>query len=282
MSALKEDEVNARSLGLALLDASRIYEGFLIPRTEGRFRRRPLPPYRRYIIGLVGRQRRFLSATYTLADAELRLEAIGPLRSMLEFLVTERWIAHDPDRNWKLWMQQDHAARDVVRERFGQHAPALNDAAVAALTPAQRHEGEEIAAVREQLKAELGDRQPEDRHRLEQRADQVGLSFLYDGIYRYASAMTHPTVLAIDVLSERRPRGLLLRGEPTAQFAPLSPYLYGALLLYEALKDGAELAPALDLSELPDLGRDIYALVEERTTARIPNWRELLPAEAFD
>jgi hypothetical protein len=37
-----------------------------------------------------------------------------------------------------------------------------------------------------------------------------------------------------------------------------------------------------DLSELPDLGRDIYALVEQRTTARIPNWQELLPTEAFD
>jgi hypothetical protein len=43
-----------------------------------------------------------------------------------------------------------------------------------------------------------------------------------------------------------------------------------------------ELMPALGLSELPDLGRDIYALVEQRTTARIPNWQELLPTEAFD
>jgi hypothetical protein len=201
---------------------------------------------------------------------------------MFEFLVTERWIARDPDRNWKLWMDQDHAARDILRERFGQRAPALHDAAVAALTPAQRQEGDEIAAVREQVKAQLGDRQPEDRRKLEQRADQVGLSFLYDLIYRYASAVTHPTVLAIDMLSEKHRRGLLLRGEPTGQFASLSPYLYGALLLYKALKDGAELMPSLDLSELPDLGRDIYALVEQRTTARIPNWQELLPTEAFD
>jgi hypothetical protein len=44
-----------RSLGRALLDASHIYEDFLIPRSEGRLRRRRLPPYRSAIIGLVGR-----------------------------------------------------------------------------------------------------------------------------------------------------------------------------------------------------------------------------------
>jgi hypothetical protein len=59
MSELKDQEAEARSLGRALLDASRIYEDFLIPRSEGRLRRRRLPPYRSAIIGLVGRQRRF-------------------------------------------------------------------------------------------------------------------------------------------------------------------------------------------------------------------------------
>jgi len=79
-----EEAAKARSLGLALLDASRIYEGFVIPSFEGRLRQRRFPPHRRAIIGLVGRQRRFLRAAYTLADAEQVLEAVGPLRSMLE------------------------------------------------------------------------------------------------------------------------------------------------------------------------------------------------------
>ena len=57
-----EEAPKARALGLALLDASRIYEGFVIPNFEGRLRRRPFPPHRRAIIGLVGRQRRFLPA----------------------------------------------------------------------------------------------------------------------------------------------------------------------------------------------------------------------------
>jgi hypothetical protein len=42
-----EEAPKARALGLALLDASRIYEGFVIPNFEGRLRRRPFPPHRR-------------------------------------------------------------------------------------------------------------------------------------------------------------------------------------------------------------------------------------------
>jgi hypothetical protein len=110
---LTAKEWAARSLGLALLDASCIYEDFLIPRSEGLLRRRPFPPHRRAIIGLVGCQRRFLRAAYTLADWGLVLEAIGPLRSMFEFLVCQRCWRMIQTANWKLWMQEDHAARDL-------------------------------------------------------------------------------------------------------------------------------------------------------------------------
>jgi hypothetical protein len=276
--------VKARSLGLALLDVSRIYEGFVIPSWEGHLRRRRrFPPHRRAIIGLAGRQRRFLRAAYTLADAGQVLEAVGLLRSMLEFLICQRWLAHDPDRNWKLWMTDDHAARDLWRERLRKHAPALHDAAVESLTPEQRKEGKAVAAGRRRLAAELGDRQPDDRRSLEQRAAQVGLSMLYDGLYRYeSSAGPHPTMLAVDLLLEKHPKGLVLRGEPTAQFAAPPVYLHGAWLLYEALKGSGELTPALSLPQLPTLGRDLYALLEERADTQQPNWREFLPREAFD
>lgn len=281
MGELSEEEAQARSLGLALLDASRIYEDFVIPSSEGLLRRRRFPPHRRAIIGLVGRQRRFLRAAYTLADAGQALEAVGPLRSMLEFLVCQRWLAHDPDRNWQIWMADDHTARDLWRERLRQRAPALHDAVAAALTSEQRKEARAVSAGRAQLAAEMGDRRPDDRRSLEQRAAQVGLSFVYDVLYRYASnAATHPTLLAVDLLLEKHPRGLLLRGEPTAQFAPLPVYLYGAMLLYEALKGSGELTHRLRLPELPSLGSDLYKLAEERTSARM--WQELLPDEAFD
>lgn len=80
------------------------------------------------------------------------------------------------------------------------------------------------------LEAEFGDRQRhEQRITLEQRADQVGLSFVYDALYHYESnAATHPSMLAVDLLLEGHPRGLILRGEPTAQFAAPPVYLHGA------------------------------------------------------
>ena len=52
MTEFGEEAAKARPLGLALLDASRTYEGFVIPSYEGRLRRRRLPPHRRAIIGL--------------------------------------------------------------------------------------------------------------------------------------------------------------------------------------------------------------------------------------
>jgi hypothetical protein len=287
MPQMSEEDAKARSLGLALLGASSIYEGYVIPTFEGHLRRRRFPPHQRAIIGLVGRQRRFLRATYTLADAGQVLEAIGPLRSMLEFLVRQRWLAQDPDRNWKLWMADDHAARDLWRKRLREHAPALYDAAVASLTPEQRKEGEEIESVRRQLAAELGDQWPGDRRQrnLEQQAAQVGLSSLYDMLYRYeSSAGPHPSMFAVDLFLEKHPKGkgLILRGEPTAQFAALPVYLHGAFLLHEALKDSGELTDALRLRELPSLGRDIYALVKERASMQVPNWQDLLPSEVLN
>lgn len=277
------EETEARSLGLALLDASTVYEGFLIPSFEGRLRRRRFPPHRRAIIGLVGRQRRFLRAAYTLADAGQLLEAIGPLRSMLDFFVCQRWLAHDPERNWQIWMAEDHAARDLWRDRLLKHAAALHAAAAASLTEEQLREGEAVVAARAQLATEMGEWRARDRPSLEQRAADVGLSFLYDGLYRYeSSAATHSTMFAVDLLLEKRPNGLRLNAEPTSQFVPLPVYLHGAVLLYEALKESGEITPKLKLPEITSIGRDLYALSEQRISARIANWQDLLPDEAFE
>jgi hypothetical protein len=100
---------------------------------------------------------------------------------MFEFLVCQVWLAHDLDRNWKLWMQEDRAARDLWRERLRQHARAFHDAADASLTREQREEADVITKVRVEVARDLAGRRPEDRHSFEQRAAQVGLSFLYDG-----------------------------------------------------------------------------------------------------
>jgi hypothetical protein len=47
-------------------------------------------------------------------------------------------------------------------------------------------------------------------------------------------------------------------------------------------QESGELTPALNLRELPSLGRDIEALVKKQATERMPNWRELLPRKVVD
>ena len=109
------------------------------------------------------------------------------------------------------------------------------------------------------------------------------MSFMYDALYRYySSAGPHPTLMAGDLLFEKHPKGLVLRGEPTAQFVSPPVYLHGAWHLYEALQESGELTPELSLPELPSIGHGLYALLKEWTNMRLPNWRELLPPEAFD
>jgi hypothetical protein len=182
----------------------------VIPSFEGC---RRFPPHRRAIIGLAGRQRRFLRAAYTLTDTGQVLEALGPLRSMLEFLVRQLWLAHDPDRNWALWMAKEHDAGDLRQKKIRQHAPALHDPAVESRTPEQRKEGEAVAAGRTRLVAELGNGRS-GMPNLEMQARDVGLSILYDVLYRYQSnAGPHPAMLAVDLLLEKHPKGLVLRGE---------------------------------------------------------------------
>jgi hypothetical protein len=55
MTEMDQAAAKARALGLALIDASRVYEDFVIPSFEGHlWQRRPFPHHRRAIIGLGG------------------------------------------------------------------------------------------------------------------------------------------------------------------------------------------------------------------------------------
>lgn len=272
MRNLTDDESKARSIGLALLAASEIYEDFLIQRTEGPLRRKPVAHYKSAVIALVGRQRRFLRAAYLLADADMDLEAIGPIRSMFEFFITQRWLALDPDLNWMLWMERDHSTRDTWRKGVGEHAPALYAAATAALTSEQHEEAKVIADVREQIKARLGNRKAEVPS-LEQRAKAVGLAAEYDLLYRYESnADTHPSMFATDLLLESTPRGLRLHGKPTKQFVPVPIYLQGAYLLHAALQDCGEQVSSLRIPKLDTLGTDLASLIVQHGLKNMPNW----------
>ena len=277
--AREDFDRRARELGLALLDASRIYETFVIPRFEGRLRKRPFPRHRAAIISLAARQRRFLASAYALADAGLDIEAVGPLRSMYEFLICQRWLARDPGRNWRLWMEQDHASRDLWRTRLRQNAPALHEAAASELTPEQIREAEAVAVARGRVKQEIGEALPDDRYRIEHRAEQVGMKFVYDTVYRYQSSLLHPTMFATEVLLERVPEGLRLRRDPSPQFARPTIYLDAAVLLRDALLESGRETPALRLKDLLVLSDKLRALASAATEAQTPNWEDFLPSD---
>jgi hypothetical protein len=279
---LTEEEEKARELGRRLLDGSGAYENFLIPSRVGFLRLNPFPPHSRAIAGLVGRQRRFLQATHTLADAGLGFEAVAMLRSMFEFLVRQLWLAQDPDHNWKLWMQDDHHHRDLWRERLRQRAPVLHDAAAAALTPDQIKEGANVQIAREQLDADLGRRQRLPR--LEDMAEAVGFGFWYDGIYRFESAaVVHPMMIGVDMFLEPVHGGLVLRSEPTKQFPPVNVYLNGAIFLSRALEAAGDRMPPLrPANVLDEVNGALLSIVERRAEDRMPNWREVLRHEAVD
>jgi hypothetical protein len=269
MRSLTDEEANARGIGLALLKASEVYEDFLIPRAVGLLIPKPVARHTSAVVGLVGRQRRFLRAAYLLADANMDLEAISPVRSMFEFYVTQRWLALDPDLNWMLWMEKDHMTRDTWRKGVATHAPILHAAAIDGLTPEQREEARVIAEIRAQIKARIGDKKIE-MPTLLNRAKAVGLLPWYDVLYRYESnAGMHPSLLATDLLFEATPTGLRLHGEPTPQFARVPIYLHGAHLLHDALKDCGDQLSSLRIKELDAVWTELASAMIRYTAAAL-------------
>src|SRR5262245_43562682 len=107
LPSASEDEASARQCGHLLLEASKVYEGLLVPRYSGLLRRRSTPPHAGPTAAFVARQRRFLTAAYLLADSGHDLESETLLRAIFEFLVCQEWVALDPKRNLALLVQDD-------------------------------------------------------------------------------------------------------------------------------------------------------------------------------
>jgi hypothetical protein len=66
---LRPDDAEARKCGLDLLDASRAGENLTLRPSGGLFRPRTLDRLEMTILGLAGRERRFLAPGYVLADS---------------------------------------------------------------------------------------------------------------------------------------------------------------------------------------------------------------------
>ena len=76
-------------------------------------------------------------------------------------------------------------------------------------------------------------------------------------------------MLATDLLMEKHPKGLVLRGEPTALFVAPPVYLHEACMLYEALKGNGELTPALSVVRVGSSSGVIRRLPARQADGRV-------------
>lgn len=245
------EQETARDCGLRLIDISNVYERGVVPYDADR---KTLA-----IAGLVARQRQLLRSAYLLSDNGHGLEAAILQRSMLEFLIVQKWLLLDPETHLVLWVAHDLEARLRIDRELRELAPDARDEVIKILEPetGERYELwlENLEHQLEQACLELG----VDRPRLptlREQARAVGLELGYSMAYRFESqSAAHPSALAIEQLMQDRPDlgGISLLGEPPPERGRADPYVVCAVILREALSDAAAAIPELQLDGLADI-----------------------------
>jgi Family of unknown function (DUF5677) len=218
-----------RECGLALLDASEVYESAFVGYEAGK------PTLA--IIVLIARGRRLARSIFHLADAGDRLEAMILVRTLLEYRVTLRWLILNPELHLLQWERDDLKSRlriDTEVRALG--LEGISDAARA------RYE-----ATLARVEADLGDR-PRRFPSFRERTQAIGAEFVYSLIYRFDSQRAaHPSLLALEQLLEHRPEqgGTAVLSEPTSH-GDVDPYAVTATSLLDMLEIGrAGLQPHL-------------------------------------
>lgn len=252
------DQEAARRCGFDLLDLSLIYERGVV-RDEAGFGTVA-------IAGLVARTRRLLRATYVLADEGCALEAAILLRSMVEFLIRQRWLQLSPRLNHVLWAAEDLKARLRMDEEIRGLLPEGHAEAVKIMEPEIREQyRRSLDEMRQQLaqaQAELGLQRAPRFPKLWEQARDAGAQLAYSLAYRYDShAAAHPSAMAIEQLMEAAPGGVRLLPAPAAGRAYADPYPVGAFLLNDALKAAGEQIPELVIRGREEVEQRLLALV---------------------
>jgi hypothetical protein len=255
------DETVARECGLTLLEISAIYERGVVRYEAG--------AATLSIAGLVARQRRLLRAAYLLADAGHRLEASILLRSMLEFLIRQKWLELDPSPHHLLWVADDLRARLRIDREVREHAFAEHGEAIEIMRPEVREayklDLERMQEQLEQVRIELGVERIPDFPNLRQQAAATGLAFSYSSAYRFDSqTAAHPSALAIEQLMQDRPDlgGHQLLAEPPPGRGYADPYAVCAFILRDALAGAAALIPELALDGFDEVAERMDVLRE--------------------
>lgn len=256
-----------------------VYEDFVVPRFEGRLRRRKLPPHIGPTIALVARQRRFLRAAYALADQALSLEAEALLRSLFDFLVCQEWLALDPEHNLALLVKYDQAWKASWQREIKEIIPQIEQTARARLSDAQRKEVAQYEAalpgVLEDVERAIGDR-PSQLPSIRERARATELDFLYLVTYKSASHLSHSSIYAIDALSEMTESGVRVTAVPPPHREPRGIYVRGGLLLREALDHAGRQWARLRIDAVERIGSRLEEIQRRRLDESVPGWSDSL------
>jgi Family of unknown function (DUF5677) len=197
---------------------------------------------------LLVRSARFVRAAYLLADNGLRPEAAVFVRALMEYTITGRWLALNPQRNFTNW------AIDDVRGRLLLAEAASRLAGVDVLEPERRAEYE---ASRETLQRDwivaFGEPAPRRMPSLEIRARETGNLDLYNFAYRFDSqTAVHPTPFAADQVLQEIGDRVRIRAEPAARREYADPYASAAVAFLDLLDAAATVAADFNLGQRQD------------------------------
>jgi hypothetical protein len=239
--------VDARRLGMELLDLTRGYENLVIPRGLGQSDTA--------VFALVARARHLLRRAYEVADSGDATSAAILMRGITESVLTLAWLNQDPELGGIVWML------DEIRSRLSQHDEVARLArnerrrarrrgeVVSPLPPGKSHgiltraSVRELRRLRDRTRARA-QRLPRYRARLKRlkvdqptrmptfarRAEAGGAEMIYSLTYRFDSnSAAHPTPLALEQFLEARNGDILIRATPSGPRP--DPYAVGAVLL---------------------------------------------------
>lgn len=246
-------EREARACGLELIGISSRYENLVVADEAG--------PGTLAIAGLVARQRRFLQAVCVLADQGYYLEAMALVRTMIEFLIRQRWLELDSELNYTLWALED-VRRKLTLER------ELQAVAIQVMEPemkgALQDQEAHFVSQLDEIKTARGLQKRPSMPSLQDQSKALGHKLVYSMSYRFDSQVAvHPSPWALEQLFEEHPRGVKILAEPPEDRSPVDPYSVSALVLQESLLHAASGNPDFELDGLGDVSERILGLRQQ-------------------
>ncbi len=249
-----DDSREGRELAVALIEATRGFDGFTL--------RRDAPTLEIAAAAIVVRARHVLSAALRAADLGDAYMAASMLRSLTESLFTLRWLQLDPELTVPVWRMDELSTRltmhaEVRRvESLARRRARARGEAVDVLAPggtlgpldrsavrrfkaaksqlaAEANGLPRLAARKKRLRIESNLRLPSIRNRAQAAPKgDLRLGDIYSFAYRFDSnATTHVGIMSLQRFLEEDGASVRLRSTPCGSFP--DPYVVGSRLMLE-------------------------------------------------